>query len=103
MPGGAGLNGPAPFAFCAPYPASALQVTVPEIIRAGAMDQSEFVFLYSTFPDAESAAKPGALLVANGLAACVNIHAPMTSIYKWDGKLKPHRKSPPSSRRAARW
>jgi periplasmic divalent cation tolerance protein len=52
------------------------------------MNQSEFVFLYSTFPDAEAAAKAAALLVANSLAACVNIQAPMTSIYRWEGKLE---------------
>jgi periplasmic divalent cation tolerance protein len=52
------------------------------------MNESEFVFLYSTFPDSKTAAKAGEMLVARGLAACVNIHPPMTSIYRWEGKLE---------------
>ncbi len=52
------------------------------------MSESEFVFLYSTFPDRETAEKVGRALVAARLAACVNIFAPMTSIYEWDGRLE---------------
>ena len=52
------------------------------------MSESDFVFLYSTFPDSESARRAGEVLVTAGLAACVNIHPPMTSIYKWEGKLE---------------
>ena len=49
---------------------------------------SEFVFLYSTFPD-EASAKPVAEALVNAkLAACVNISAPMTSVYEWNGKLE---------------
>ncbi len=52
------------------------------------MGESEFVFLYSTFPDTETAGRAGKALVAANLAACVNIQPPMTSIYRWDEKLE---------------
>ena len=48
---------------------------------------SEFVFLYSTFPDANSAGRVAEALVSAKLAACVNFW-PMTSIYEWHGKLE---------------
>ena len=49
---------------------------------------SEFVFLYSTFPDEVSAKRVAEALVTAKLAACVNIMAPMASIYEWQGTLK---------------
>jgi periplasmic divalent cation tolerance protein len=52
------------------------------------MNESEFVFLYSTFPDREAAERVGRVLVEEKLAACVNIFPPMTSIYEWEGKLE---------------
>lgn len=52
------------------------------------MDESEFVFLYSTFPDLESAKKVGEKLVSDRLAACVNLYPPMTSIFEWEGKIE---------------
>jgi periplasmic divalent cation tolerance protein len=52
------------------------------------MSESEFVFVYSTVPDAETAVRAGEEIVAAGLAACVNIHGPMTSIYPWEGKIE---------------
>jgi periplasmic divalent cation tolerance protein len=51
------------------------------------MSDGEFVFLYSTFPDAAAAEKVSRVLVEKHLAACVNIHPPMTSIYEWEGML----------------
>ena len=48
---------------------------------------SEFVFLYSTFPDTETARKTAVALVTAKLAACVNIH-PIESVYEWQGKLE---------------
>jgi periplasmic divalent cation tolerance protein len=48
---------------------------------------SEFVFLYSTFPDEASARRVAEALVKARLAACVNI-LPMTSVYEWQGKLE---------------
>jgi len=41
----------------------------------------EFCFVYSTFPDSESALAAARALVDCKLAACVNIYPPMTSIY----------------------
>lgn len=52
------------------------------------MSDSEFVFLYSTFPDEASARRVGQALVTAHLAACVNIYPPMQSIYEWQGKLE---------------
>jgi periplasmic divalent cation tolerance protein len=52
------------------------------------MSDSEFVFVYSTFPDADCAKRVAEELVRTRLAACVNIHGPMTSIYEWEGKLE---------------
>jgi periplasmic divalent cation tolerance protein len=52
------------------------------------MSDSEFVFLYSTFPDAASARRVAEALVTARLAACVNLSAPMTSVYEWQGKLE---------------
>jgi periplasmic divalent cation tolerance protein len=49
---------------------------------------TEFVFLYSTFPDEASARYVAEALVQAKLAACVNLSAPMTSIYEWQGKLE---------------
>jgi periplasmic divalent cation tolerance protein len=52
------------------------------------MPASEFVFVYSTFPDADSAKAVAEALVRGKLAACVNIHGPMTSVYEWEDKLE---------------
>lgn len=52
------------------------------------MSESEFVFVYSTFPDEASARRVAEALVTMRLAACVNIYPPMHSIYEWEGKLE---------------
>ncbi|SRR5579885_2362788 len=52
------------------------------------MNDSEFIFIYSTFPDEPSARRVADMLVREKLAACVNIHAPMTSVYEWQGKME---------------
>ena len=41
------------------------------------MTDSEFVFVYSTFPDDASAKRVAEVLVREKLAACVNIHGPI--------------------------
>ena len=51
------------------------------------MSNGEFVFVYSTFPDNESAQNVGRSLVAAKLAACVKIFPPMTSIYEWENRI----------------
>jgi periplasmic divalent cation tolerance protein len=45
------------------------------------------VLIYSTFPSTEAAELVGTHLVEQRLAACVNVLAPMTSIYHWEGKV----------------
>jgi periplasmic divalent cation tolerance protein len=52
------------------------------------MSESEFVFVYSTFPDEAAARRVAQMLVGERLAACVNIYPPMTSVYEWQGKLE---------------
>ena len=52
------------------------------------MNDSEFVLVYSTFPDEATARRIGEMLVTARLAACVNIQPPMLSIYEWQGKLE---------------
>jgi periplasmic divalent cation tolerance protein len=47
-----------------------------------------FCFVYSTFPDSDSALTVARALVEAELAACVNVHAPMTSVYMWQDKLE---------------
>ncbi|MFN4296025.1 MAG: divalent-cation tolerance protein CutA [Brevundimonas sp.] len=46
--------------------------------------KNEVAVLYTTWPDAESAASAGRVLVAERLCACVNILGPMRSIYRWE-------------------
>ncbi len=48
----------------------------------------EFCFLYSTFPDADSARVAAHVLIERKLAACVNIYPPMTSLYVWQEKIE---------------
>jgi periplasmic divalent cation tolerance protein len=47
---------------------------------------SKFVFVYSTFPDQNSALRVAEHLVDTKLAACANLSAPITSVYQWEGK-----------------
>ena len=50
--------------------------------------KNEVAVLYTTWPDAESAAAAGRVLVAEGRCACVNVLAPMRSIYRWSGAVE---------------
>jgi periplasmic divalent cation tolerance protein len=52
------------------------------------MSGSEFVFVYSTFPDEAAAKRVAEALVTAQLAACVNIYPPMISVYEWQGELE---------------
>ena len=47
----------------------------------------EFVVVLSTLPSGADAAAFARTLVAERLAACVNIHQEMTSIYRWEGEV----------------
>ena len=48
----------------------------------------ETIILYTTWPDAETAEAAGAEAVAERLAACANIEAPIRSIYRWEGAVE---------------
>lgn len=48
----------------------------------------ETLLVLTTMPDEHSAVKLAERLVTTGLAACVNIGAPVTSIYRWQGQLE---------------
>jgi periplasmic divalent cation tolerance protein len=48
---------------------------------------SDIVLLYTTWPDEESVERAAAEALDQGLAACVNILAPMRSVFRWDGAL----------------
>ncbi len=50
---------------------------------------TEALLVFTTFPDAGKAREVGRALVAEKLAACVNVLiAPVASIYTWQGKLE---------------
>jgi periplasmic divalent cation tolerance protein len=48
----------------------------------------EALLVMTTMPDENSANALAAQLVERGLAACVNIGAPTTSVYRWEEQLK---------------
>lgn len=48
----------------------------------------DVVFLYTTWPDAETAAACAEAATDAGLAACANLFAPITSIYRWKGAVE---------------
>lgn len=45
------------------------------------------VGVYLTFPDVATAARVAEVLVAERLAACVNVLPPCTSVYRWEGRV----------------
>src|SRR5262245_17726029 len=45
------------------------------------------VVVFSTFPNPDKAAEVARTLVHEGLAACVNLMAPLRSIYRWKGEM----------------
>jgi periplasmic divalent cation tolerance protein len=49
---------------------------------------SEFVMIYCTCPDDQTAAAIATQIVEQGLAGCVNRVPGLTSIYKWEGEMK---------------
>ena len=48
----------------------------------------ETILVFSSLPDQASAAKLAAVLTEQRLAACVNVQAPCTSVYRWQGKVE---------------
>ena len=51
-------------------------------------DAAQALFIYTTLPDADSAAQLGEALVKERLAACVNIFPGIRSVYEWQGRLE---------------
>lgn len=45
--------------------------------------KDEVAVLYTTWPDAESAAAAGRMVIEERLCACVNVLGPMRSVYRW--------------------
>lgn len=48
----------------------------------------EPLLVITTLPDEPTGERLAGLLVEKGLAACVNISAPLTSLYRWQGKIE---------------
>jgi len=48
----------------------------------------ETILVISNLPDQESARALAADLVGRGLAACVNVMAPCSSVYRWQGEVE---------------
>lgn len=55
---------------------------------------SEVLLVLTNLPDRAAAERVANALVADGVAACVNILAECTSVYRWEGKLE-HSKEVP--------
>lgn len=49
---------------------------------------TEFLIVITTLPDRDTAVSLAADLVRARLAACVNIGAPVTSVYEWQGTVQ---------------
>ena len=49
---------------------------------------SDLVVILTTLPDDDRAVGVARTLVAERLAACVNVHTPMVSIYRWKTELE---------------
>jgi len=52
------------------------------------------VTVYATFADADEAGRIARAVVEERLAACANILAPCTSIYRWEGAMQEDREVP---------
>ena len=55
---------------------------------------TDIVFLYVTAPNSETAARIARTLVEEKLAACVNIHGEMRSVYEWEGAIEFQNETP---------
>lgn len=48
----------------------------------------DILLVLTNLPDADSAGRVARLLIEQRLAACVNVLAPCTSVYRWQGALE---------------
>jgi periplasmic divalent cation tolerance protein len=48
----------------------------------------DLILILTTMPDDNRADELAMTLVGEGLAACVNVHGPMTSTYRWKGQIE---------------
>jgi periplasmic divalent cation tolerance protein len=48
----------------------------------------ELILILTTMPDDDRAAGLARTLVEERLAACVNVHGPMMSTYRWQGRVE---------------
>jgi len=48
----------------------------------------DLILILTTMPDDDRAAQLARTLVEERLAACVNVHAPMASTYRWKGDVE---------------
>jgi len=51
-------------------------------------DGAQILLVVSTFPDVQAARRLARILVERRLAACVNVLAPCTSVYRWQGGVQ---------------
>jgi len=49
---------------------------------------NELILILTTMPDDDRADQLAHTLVEERLAACVNVHRPMTSMYRWQGRIE---------------
>ena len=52
------------------------------------MSENEILLVFTNVPDRGIAERIAASLVAEGVAACVNVMAECTSTYRWQGKIE---------------
>lgn len=52
------------------------------------MNEAQVLLVLTNLPDADSARRLADTLVESRAAACVNILAPCTSVYRWQGKVE---------------
>jgi periplasmic divalent cation tolerance protein len=48
----------------------------------------EALLVYTTWPDAETAGAAAVAAVEARLAACANVLAPISSVYRWEGEVE---------------
>jgi periplasmic divalent cation tolerance protein len=51
------------------------------------MSSPEIIVVFTNLPDRATAERIADALVTEGVAACINILAGCTSVYRWEGKL----------------